>query len=162
MVAIGRYISHHQHLGLGARNLGTSDHQFGPRGQCCLDGSPGRNRQRECEWDECGHGQVDVQSDARIEHRLRASYFPDERPRERFQPRHFDFGAQHVGLGRCAARVPRVRRGHDVPRETDLFGDQGRRSASLLQHQEGIGSLHSHVQRCPVRVRAKPVEIRQR
>ena len=81
---------------------------------------------------------------------------------KRFQPRHLDFGAQHVGLGSRPARVPRVRRGHDVPREADLFGDQRRRSASLLQHQEGIGGLDSHVQRRPVRVRAKPVEIRQR
>jgi hypothetical protein len=65
-------------------------------------------------------------------------------------------------LGSCAARVPRVRRGHDVPRETDLFGDQRRRPASFLQHQERIRRLDSHVQRRPVHVCAKALEIRQR
>ena len=87
---------------------------------------------------------------------------PDERLRERLQPRHLDFGAQHVGLGRRPTRVPCVRRADDVPRESDLFGDQRRRPASLLQHQEGVGRLYADVQRRPVRVSAQPVEICQR
>ena len=43
-----------------------------------------------------------------------------------------------------------------------LLGDQRRRAATLLQHQEGIGGLHADVQDRAVRVRAQPVNVRQR
>ena len=86
----------------------------------------------------------------------------DERARERFEPRHFDLGAQHVGLRRGAARVSGVGGGHDVAGEGDLLGDQRRRAPALLQHQEGVGGLNADIQRGPARFGAQPIDIRQR
>ena len=83
---------------------------------------------RERERRQRRHRRVRVQREARVEHGFGAAHLADERARKRFESRHLDLGAQHVGLRRGSAGVAGVGGADDVARERELFGDERLRS----------------------------------